>query len=137
MVLAKEKRNLSMEKISKKILKELELKLKKEKLLLEKELQKIAKKNGKRKGEWEVQYPSFDGEIGGAALEIGADEIEEYTTRLSVDKNLERKLKDIDLALEKIKKGSYGICEKCQGKISIARLRAYPEARTCKKCKEK
>jgi RNA polymerase-binding transcription factor DksA len=45
------------------------------------------------------------------------------------------KLKNINLALEKIKKGNYGICEKCQREIEIDRLEAIPEARFCKKCK--
>jgi len=124
-----------MKKISKKLLKELELKLKKEKLLLEEELKKIAKKNGKSTGDWETQFPLFDGEVGGAALETGADEIEEYSTRLGIEENLETKLRDINLALIKIKKGKYGICEKCKKIISIARLKIYPEARTCRKCK--
>jgi DnaK suppressor protein len=125
-----------MKEISQKLLKEFESKLKKEKNLLEGELKKIAKKNGQLKGDWEAQFPIFNGEIAGAALETGADETEEYSTRLGIEGNLEKKLGDINLALEKIKKGQYGICEKCKKPISLARLRAYPEARTCQKCKK-
>jgi RNA polymerase-binding transcription factor DksA len=44
-------------------------------------------------------------------------------------------LRDINLALEKIKKGNYGICEKCGKEIEIDRLEAIPEARFCKNCK--
>jgi len=43
-------------------------------------------------------------------------------------------LLDINLALEKIKKGTYGKCEKCGKQISIQRLKAYPEAKYCREC---
>jgi len=49
---------------------------------------------------------------------------------------LELKLKNVDLALEKIKKGKYGICEKCGKEIEEKRLEVYPEARLCQKCKK-
>jgi len=39
--------------------------------------------------------------------------------------------------LEKIKKGKYGICEKCGKKIPEERLKAFPEARFCMKCEKK
>jgi len=45
-------------------------------------------------------------------------------------------LRNINLALEKIKKGNYGICEKCGGEIEIERLEVIPEAQFCKKCKK-
>ena len=41
----------------------------------------------------------------------------------------QEKLKDIDLALDKIEKGSYGICEGTRKKIPAARLNHIPWAR--------
>lgn len=45
-------------------------------------------------------------------------------------------LKKIDLALIKIKNGSFGICDECDCDIDINRLRARPTATQCITCKE-
>ncbi len=45
-------------------------------------------------------------------------------------------LKKIDGALFKIKNGTFGICEECDGEIEINRLRARPVATQCIACKE-
>ena len=44
-------------------------------------------------------------------------------------------LKDIDNSLDKLSKGTYGICEECEEKISEKRLEANPVARYCITCK--
>lgn len=123
-----------MVKINEKILQKLKGELEKEKKSLENELKKFAKRSKKIKGDWNTNFPLFDGETGGAALEAAADEIEEYENILPVEHNLEVDLQNINLALKKIRKGKYGICEKCGGKIEIKRLKVYPEARFCLKC---
>lgn len=101
----------------------------------EQELQKFAKKDKKLEGDWDTKYPKLDGGREGQSLEEAADAVEEYSNRLPVEFSLEVRLKDINSALEKIKKGKYGNCEKCNKPILHARLTIYPEARTCKKCK--
>ena len=45
-------------------------------------------------------------------------------------------LKKIDGALVKIKNGTFGTCEECEGEIEINRLRARPVATECIACKE-
>lgn len=45
-------------------------------------------------------------------------------------------LKKIDNALFKIKNGTFGTCEECEGEIEINRLRARPVATQCIACKE-
>jgi DnaK suppressor protein len=45
-------------------------------------------------------------------------------------------LKKIDGALMKIKNGSFGTCDECDGEIEINRLRARPVATQCIACKE-
>ncbi|MBC7713799.1 MAG: TraR/DksA C4-type zinc finger protein [Rhizobacter sp.] len=45
-------------------------------------------------------------------------------------------LKKIDNALFKIKSGTFGVCEECDGEIEINRLRARPVATECIACKE-
>lgn len=44
-------------------------------------------------------------------------------------------LREINIALLKIREGKYGICEKCGKPISRARLEALPYTRLCVKCK--
>lgn len=102
--------------------------------LIEAELRRFAKKNGKLKGDWKTKFPKFDGGAGGQTLEDAADEVEEYMTKLPIEYSLETRLKDINLALEKIAKGKYGQCEKCGKAIPKERLKVYPEAMFCLKC---
>jgi len=122
--------------MNKRLLQKLKQKLEYERASIEEELKKFAKKDKKLKGDWDTRFPHWDGETGGAGLEKAADEVEEYSTLLPIEYNLELKLKNIDLALEKIKKGKYGICEKCGKKIAEGRLKIYPEARFCLKCQK-
>jgi len=118
--------------MNKKLIEELKTKLEKEKADIEKELERFAKKDDRVKGDWNTVFPRFNGgESGSAALEKAADEVEEYSTLLSIEHSLETKLQNINLALDRIKKGKYGICEKCKKEISEERLRAFPEATTC------
>lgn len=121
--------------MNKKLLQKLRQKLEQEKEVLEKELQSFAKKDKKLPEDWDTRFPHFDGEAGGSILEKAANEVEEYSTLLPIEYALETRLKNINLALEKIKKGKYGICERCQREIEKERLEIYPEAKYCLKCK--
>jgi len=119
------------------LLQQLKQKLEREKIAIEKELEKFARKDKKLEGDWDTLFPKWDGEeAGSAALEKAAGEVEEYSTLLPIEYSLELRLKNIDLALEKIGKGKYGICEKCGEKISEERLKVSPESRYCLKCKK-
>ena len=122
--------------MNKKLLLEFKQKLEKERVIIEEQLKRFAKEDKKLKGDWDTRFPHWDGEAGGAGLEKAADEVEEYEARLPIEYSLELKLKNIDLALEKIKKGEYGMCEKCGKKIDEKRLKIYPEARFCRKCRK-
>lgn len=51
-----------------------------------------------------------------------------------LENQLKSDLKEIEKALEKIKKGTYGICENCGVKIDPARLEVKPSAIYCLKC---
>jgi len=121
--------------MNKKLLKELEEKLKEQKASLEGELGKFAKKDHELEGDWDTKFPSSkDGSTGSQALEDAADQVEEYVNLLPLEHNLELRLQDINIALEKIKKGKYGKCEKCGKDIPEERLKIHPEARACAKC---
>lgn len=105
-----------------------ELLLKKEEL--EKELRRFATKDPNLKGDWDSRYPRTPG----SNLEEAADEVEEYATRLDLEFTLEKRLKDVEAALEKIGKDTYGLCEQCQNSIEMERLKASPEAKLCGNC---
>ncbi|RPJ42984.1 MAG: TraR/DksA family transcriptional regulator [Candidatus Latescibacterota bacterium] len=48
-----------------------------------------------------------------------------------------RLLYHIDRALERIRSGTYGLCEECEQPIATERLEVVPHARLCSACKEK
>jgi RNA polymerase-binding transcription factor len=43
-------------------------------------------------------------------------------------------MRDIVAAIDRLDAGRYGLCVRCQGKISRMRLRALPSAATCIRC---
>ncbi|OQX01069.1 hypothetical protein BWK69_00080 [Candidatus Parcubacteria bacterium A4] len=122
----------------KKKIEEINKKLLEEKEKIEKELGNFADENKKVSGDWETRFPVSSGEVGDSAMEVAADNVEEYATLLPIEETLETKLAEINLALKKIdkgEKGEYGICEKCGKNISPERLEIRPESRFCLKCK--
>lgn len=45
-------------------------------------------------------------------------------------------LEKIDRALERIKEGTFGVCEECDEEIAVKRLEARPVTTVCVRCKE-
>ena len=119
-----------------KILKKLETKLEQQKEEIKSQLQKFAEEDKELKGDWDTRYPRTDNGAGSQQLEDAADEVEEYSTLLPIEHNLELRLKDTEDAIEKIKAGKYGKCEKCGKEINEERLKVYPEARLCSDCQK-
>lgn len=50
---------------------------------------------------------------------------------------IEETKKEVDVALQKMKEGTYGLCENCHKPIDKARLETYPETRLCLDCAPK
>lgn len=115
--------------IDPKTLEELKAKLLVEKARLEKELNILGTPTG-TPGDYETKINQI-----GTDWEDNASETEEYVDNLGVEDNLEKHLKDVDAALVEMAAGKYGICANCGQEIDIERLKVYPEARTCIKCK--
>lgn len=118
--------------MDKKRQKELKKILEKEKLKLIKDLKSFAKKDPKLKGNWLTKFPFFG--MNNSHKDESAEEIEEYENLLPIEHSLESRLKDVNNALDKIKKNTYGICEECKKNIEIKRLEIVPEAKRCLKC---
>lgn len=120
--------------MEKEFLEKIKEKLKKEAEKIENQLNVFAKeKPGK---DWETIFPKSNGSSGSALEETQADAIEEYLTLLSLEEILETKLKQINRALEKIEKGTFGICERCKKEIEKERLEILPEAKFCQDCQK-
>lgn len=98
-----------------------------EKNKLDKEIKKIATPS--EGGGYEVRYEEL-----GSDSDENATEVDKYSSDLALEGSLERQLKDVNDALERVKEGTYGACNKCDKEINIERLRAYPAARTCMDC---
>jgi DnaK suppressor protein len=63
----------------------------------------------------------------------GSDSYEKDQTIGFIEREGES-LRAINIALQKIKEGTFGVCEGCGGKIRKVRLNAIPYARLCLKC---
>ncbi|HEB01583.1 MAG TPA: hypothetical protein ENI16_01135 [Candidatus Portnoybacteria bacterium] len=117
--------------MDKKLLKKLETKLKGAEKTLTRDLKYIAKKDKRLEGDYDTKFPQI-----GRSLDESATEVNIYQSTLPVEHALEKTLLAVKEALLKIRKGGYGICEKCDRKIDPKRLEAIPEAKTCLKCKK-
>ena len=93
---------------------------------LEDQLAEHGKKVG---GDWQGTPVGFEGEADSEPEDV-ADRFEELATNVPLVEELESRLKDVRHALEKIKNGTYGICEKTKKQIPFDRLEANPAAKT-------
>lgn len=103
-------------------------KLEKELETLETELKSVGHINPSNPKDWEPS--SGDVDVNASDSADIADNIESYESNTAILKPLEKQYNDVKLALEKIKKGTYGICEISGEPIEKERLEANPSART-------
>lgn len=69
-------------------------------------------------------------------LEVAADGSQhEINSQLAALES--RELNQIERAIQRIRKGRYGTCEKCEAKIPLARLKALPFTQLCIKCQRR
>ena len=66
-----------------------------------------------------------------------ASETFEREKDIAIGESVESVLHRVDTALEKIERGTYGICDACGGPIKKARLRALPFATLCLACQDR
>lgn len=104
--------------------------LEKEKVTLEEQLGHLGARNPSNPEDWMAAKP--EGEEFGADRTDNAGVIEEMFGNNASMNELEFRLKTVNAALERIKTGSYGVCEISGHEIEIERLEANPAARTCK-----
>ena len=56
---------------------------------------------------------------------------------LSLAEGLRQRLDELHAALQRVERGTYGICESCGKQIAPERLDAIPTARLCISCKQR
>jgi DnaK suppressor protein len=85
----------------------------------------------------ELEARQSGGENGEGYDDEGEPETATYERErdLSLLENARDLLDNVDRALDKMAKGTYGICESCGKPIEAARLRALPYATLCISCK--
>jgi DnaK suppressor protein len=69
------------------------------------------------------------GDCADVAFDAGSDEMASHLAELD-----SRELDQIDRALNRLKQGTYGVCEGCAEKIPVGRLNALPYSTHCIAC---
>ena len=76
----------------------------------------------------------FGDDVEGTDLSEEADQVEEEVTQLAIIQAFKNRLEEVENAINKIKSGKCGICEKCGQEIDISTLEQTPTVRFCKSC---
>lgn len=100
-----------------------------EKVRLEEDLKNVAVKNNGLPGDEESSV--IDLNVDTSDPNDITDVFEEMENRGAIEESLEDKLETVVVALERIKKGKYGICSVCKEEIGESRLKANPAATQC------
>lgn len=95
------------------------------------ELAEFATQNPKNTDDYDAKFPNM-----GDKEDENAEEVATYTTNLTLERTLESSFRDIESAIERLKKGTYGICKYCNKEIDEKRLRARPASSSCIECKK-
>src|SRR3990167_1835821 len=110
---------------------EIKAQLLQEKERLERELAKFTKKNPHVADDFDANFPEY-----GDEEDDNAREVAQYTANKPLELTLERTLRDVNKALERLEKGTYGSCKYCQQPIEEKRLLARPISGACVSCKK-
>jgi DnaK suppressor protein len=119
-----------MEKLDQETIKAIEKDLLAQKKQVLADLTDVSRKDDHEADNMTAKFPEY-----GDKPDENAQEINDYSTNVVTEKVLEKSLEDINKALDRIKKGTYGICKYCGQPIAKKRLLARPTANSCVKCK--
>lgn len=116
---------------SKEFLEKIKKVLEGEKLRLESELNKFAKKNPQVAGDFEAGFPEY-----GDKEDENAQEVADYTANKPLEETLEKMLRDVNKSLVYLENDTYGVCKYCNNPIDEKRLLARPMSSACVSCKK-
>ena len=88
------------------------------------------------RGDELVDAGAEDGDFDDAASDAATETLDRGTD-MALEENLRSMVEEIDAALEKLEKGTYGICDNCGGTIKVARLERLPYATMCVECQQR
>jgi len=118
--------------MDKQTLNKIKEKLETEKKRLEQGLADFAKKDTSIEDNYRSEFPEF-----GNKDDENAAEVATYSDRLSLEHALEKQLRDVNKALDRVAKGKYGSCNHCGKPIEEERLMVRPTSSSCVTCKKK
>jgi DnaK suppressor protein len=104
-------------------------------LKLEEELKKLQEQIQKLKADDPFSDPDYASD--NAAVDTDVREQDYHAINEAQTKELQKRTREVTSALEKIKKGTYGYCQKCGKDIPTARLELVPMALYCVDCEAK
>ena len=112
----------------------------------------MAEQNKKQREQLEIEYKRLTNEL--AQLQNNASSAEErregspfgkreeeatetleLEKRLALENRIRQEMATVEHALDKIEKGTYGLCDNCGQPIDPERLEALPQANLCLNCK--
>ncbi|HBU06579.1 MAG TPA: hypothetical protein DEB09_00675 [Candidatus Magasanikbacteria bacterium] len=118
-------------KFTKVFLDEVKKNLLEEKIRLELELEKFAKKNSHVENDYDASFPEY-----GDEEDENAREVADYTANKPLEISLENTLRDIVKSLKRLEDNTYGFCKYCDNPIEEKRLLARPTSSACVSCKK-
>lgn len=98
---------------------------------LQEELSHIAKKSSHASGDYDTVMSDY-----GDKDDENAMEVAEFTANKPLEISLEKTLRDVQKSLERVDKGTYGVCKYCDQMIDEKRLLARPTSSACVSCKK-
>jgi len=117
-----------VKKPSKKFISQQKQKLEEEKIKLLKQIEELKKSD---------PFADPDHASDNAAVDTDVREQVGHETIEAQIKDLEKRVTEINLALNRIGKGKYGFCERCNKLILLARIKLIPEAKYCIDCEKR
>ena len=109
-------------------------KFKKQRELLEQEMNRLEAELSQIQGSATSAEERREGSPFGKREEEATETLE-LEKRLALENRLRSELSTVEHSLEKIDKGTYGICDNCGQPIAPERLEALPQANLCINCK--
>ena len=94
-----------------------------------KQLGSIGSKSAGAEVNFDAKFPDYGNS---ASIEDNASEVSDYTTNLSLERDLESELHSVEKALKSMAEGKYGVCKYCNKEFSDRRNRWRHEKTICK-----
>jgi len=106
-------------------------KLLKDKERLEADLKQFTTKNKHNPDDYDANFPNM-----GDKEDENANEVAQYSDNLTLERTLEKQLRDVNNTIKRIDDGKYGVCKYCNKEITPERLEARPTSSACVECKK-